>query len=119
MRLFFELSVLLWFFVLPSHLEHRFSSHFSCSRLGVSLFRPSVVNQLGSFSVSRQDRGATSSKAHAVASTESEAVNSSQQSGQLPVPVAKRPYSPFQPNNKAEFVMARVDDLMAWARKVR
>ena len=28
-------------------------------------------------------------------------------------------YSPFKANNKAEFALARVDDLLNWARKVR
>ena len=28
-------------------------------------------------------------------------------------------YSPFTANNKAEFALARVDDLLNWARKVR
>ena len=27
-------------------------------------------------------------------------------------------YSPFKANNKAEFALARVDDLLNWARKV-
>lgn len=33
---------------------------------------------------------------------------------------AKKPYSPFQVpiSNKAEFVLARVDDLLNWGRKV-
>ena len=33
--------------------------------------------------------------------------------------VKRKPYSPFQaPNNKAEYALARVDDLLNWARKV-
>ena len=32
-----------------------------------------------------------------------------------------KPYSPFRvtPSNKAEYVIARMDDLVNWARKVR
>ena len=34
--------------------------------------------------------------------------------------VKSKPYSPFQAtNNKAEYALARVDDLLNWARKVR
>ncbi|GAV08841.1 hypothetical protein RvY_18474 [Ramazzottius varieornatus] len=36
---------------------------------------------------------------------------------QAVVPHKKRPYSPFKPTNTAEFALARVDDLLAWARK--
>ncbi|XP_076443443.1 NADH-quinone oxidoreductase subunit B-like [Babylonia areolata] len=31
--------------------------------------------------------------------------------------VKRKPYSPFQTNNKAEYALARVDDLLNWARK--
>ena len=110
-------------FRVPFHdsCHHCHVSVFSGSRLGVSLFRPAVVDQFNVLSVIRQaTRGATSAQAQheqAVAGLDRDAVNASQQN-QTPVPIPKRPNSPFQPNNKAEFVMARVDDLMAWARKV-
>lgn len=34
-----------------------------------------------------------------------------------PLPATKQPYSPFQPKNKAEYVMARLDDVLNWGRK--
>lgn len=38
----------------------------------------------------------------------------------VPAPSSKKPYSPFQvsKSNKAEYVMARLDDLLNWGRKV-
>ena len=36
------------------------------------------------------------------------------------VPAKHKPYSPFQNlNNKAEYAVARLDDLLNWGRKVR
>ncbi|KAG7189857.1 hypothetical protein KM043_017507 [Ampulex compressa] len=35
----------------------------------------------------------------------------------LPVKATKEPYSPFKPNNMAEFALARLDDLLNWGRK--
>ena len=31
---------------------------------------------------------------------------------------ARKPYSPFQTNNTVDYTVARVDDLVNWARKV-
>ncbi|KYM95765.1 PREDICTED: NADH-quinone oxidoreductase subunit B 2-like isoform X2 [Cyphomyrmex costatus] len=36
---------------------------------------------------------------------------------QLPEKQKVEPYSPFQPSNKAEYALARVDDLLNWGRK--
>ena len=32
--------------------------------------------------------------------------------------IPRKPYSPFQPTTKTDFALARVDDLINWARKV-
>jgi len=50
--------------------------------------------------------------------TQTESQESSQVSNQSSVPVVKKSYSPFQDtSNKAEYALARVDDLLNWARK--